>query len=318
MRRSIAIQNPARLSLKRTMLRIENESGDHSVPLEEIDVLVLDHDAIHISEPLLGQLGEARVALVVCNSKHIPAAMMLPFEGHTLTSQTLRGQILASKPSQKRIWQTIIREKIRSQARLLLEKRGGTFGLERFAASVFSGDTTNREGVAAGVYFSELFGPGFTRIRSKNSPPNSGGNDDEYAPDEPTFELDTFRITNAMLNYGYAIVRAAVARAVVLSGLHPALGVHHRHRENTFSLADDLMEPLRVLVDRIVFDIVQAEADLPEELTPELKRRLLSVLTSEVMWKGSRWPLDAALEAYAAGVRSCLLGETTVLEVPGA
>ena len=125
-------------------------------------------------------------------------------------------------------------------------------------------------------------------------------------------------MANSLVNYGYAVLRASVARAVVMAGLHPALGIHHHHRENAFALADDLMEPLRVLVDRLACDILDMESDLPEDLTPPLKRHMLQVLTCEVTWNGGLWPLDAALEAYAAQVRSCLLGERKVLEVPGA
>lgn len=306
MKRSIAIQRPARLSIERAQLRIDNEDGAYLVPLEDLSIIVLDHDAIQVTEPVLGTLGEMRVALVACNGKHLPSALLLPYEGHTLMAQILRGQIEASKPVKKRIWQTIVRAKIHSQARLLVEKRGTDFGLGTLATKVASGDPTNQEGGAASIYFEKLFGEGFVRMRG-------------VKVGEDTSQSDArIRIANAMLNYGYAVLRALAARSVVLSGLHPALGVHHHHRENTFSLADDLMEPLRVLVDRQVYDTLEAESVLPEELSPSLKREILKVLTAEVIWDGGLWPLDAALEAYAAGVRSCLLGERKALEVPGA
>jgi len=194
------------------------------------------------------------------------------------------------------------------------------------AAQVLSGDSNNREGVAANVFFEALFGDGFVRLRQdevnsepppwtrKNGSCPSGLGVGHRADPDPT----TYLIANAMLNYGYAVLRAAVARAVVMAGLHPALGIHHRHRENTFSLADDLIEPLRCLVDRRVLEILLAENDLPDKLTPHLKRCVLQILTADVVWDGGLWPLDAALEAYAAGVRSCLLGEKKVLVVPGA
>lgn len=307
MRRSVAIVRPARLSLDKTRLLIENEDGQNIVPIEDIAVLVIDHDAIQVTGPLLGELGEQGVAVVVCNGKHLPSSILLPFTGHSLMAQTLRGQIEASKPARKRIWQIIVREKIKSQARLLSEYSGSDYGLYVQAAQVLSGDTSNREAVAAGIYFGQLFGEQFVRLRGL-----AGGfvPEDERARRELTI--------NSMLNYGYAVLRAAVARAVVLSGLHPALGIHHKHRENTFSLADDLMEPLRVLVDREVLDTVKGESELPGDLNPALKRKVLKILTAEVRWDGGLWPLDAALEAYAAGVRSCLLGEAKALGVPGA
>lgn len=306
MRRSVAIQNPARLSLHKTMLRIETDTAAQNVPLEDLAILVLDHEAIQITENLLGEFGESKVAVVVCNARHLPSAILLPYEGHTLMALTLRKQIEASKPVRKQIWQKIVRAKIHSQARLLLEKRGADRNLGAMADRVLSGDTDNRESAAATIYFASLFGEGFRRMRRKQIDAES-----ESA-------AATDRIANALLNYGYAVLRACVARAVVLAGLHPALGVHHRHRENTFALADDLMEPLRVLVDRQVFDILESESDLPSDLTPHLKRRVLEILTAEVIWDDGLWPLDAALEAYAAGVRTCLLGESKALEVPGA
>lgn len=228
-------------------------------------------------------------------------------------AQTLRAQIEASKPTKKQLWRAIVQEKIRSQARLLVEKRGMDRGLAAMAKDVRSGDTSNREGAAATLYFAELFGPGFARVR-RDRARIAAILGEPVDADAST----TFRIANALLNYGYAVLRAAVARAVVLAGLHPALGIFHRHRENTFSLADDLMEPLRVLVDRIAFDIVEEMPQLPNDLTPELKRRVLALLTAEVRWGGAMWPLDAALEAYAAGVRACLIGETKELAIPAA
>ncbi len=306
MKRSVAVQRPARLSIQRAQLLIENDDGRHTVPLEDLGILVLDHDAIAVTGPLLGELGEQRVAVVVCNAKHLPSAILLPYEGHTLMAQTLRGQIEASKPARKQIWRQIVVAKIQSQARFLQEKLGHDFGLGSLSNQVLSGDTSNREAVAAGVYWDALFGEDFVRLRRA-----------EMAESGPGLD-PTIRTANALLNYGYAVLRAAVARAIVLAGLHPALGVHHRHRENTFSLADDLMEPLRVLVDRQVCDILEGEPDLPQDLTPSLKRGVLTVLAAEVTWEGGLWPLDAALEAYAVQVRKCLLSETKALEVPGA
>lgn len=295
------IVNPARLSVERRQLLIENDAGRHTVPLEDLGVLVLDHDAIQLTGPLLGELGDYGVAAVVCNAKHLPSAIILPLRANELMTQTLRGQIAAKQPAKKRAWQAIVRAKIHAQGRLLLEKFGDDVGLGALAAAVASGDTTNCEAQAASRYFPRLFGPDFERMRQA----------------EPEDAVNEDRIVNAMLNYGYAVLRAAVARAVVAAGLHPALGVHHRHRNNAFCLADDLMEPLRPLVDRETFDRVK-EGGLPSDLTPELKRRVLSVLTAQVRRRDRLEPLDVALEAYAAEVRGCLLGEIQAPEVPSA
>lgn len=301
MRRSVAIQKPARLSVERSQLLIVNEDGRHTVPIEDLGILVVDNTAVEMTGSLLGVLGENKVAVVVCGEKHLPTLLALPYEGHSLMPQVLRGQVAAPKPAKKRVWKVIVREKIRSQARHLVERSGADHGLLEMAERVFSGDSTNREGVAAFHYFRLLFGDEFGRMRQE-----------EMADHDPCPE----RLTNSLLNYGYAVLRAAVARAVVLAGMHPALGVHHRHRENAFSLADDLLEPLRVLADRETCDILSSEPGLPDDLTPALKRRMLRVLTAEVRWDGGLWPLDAALEAYAAQVRQCLLGERREPQVP--
>lgn len=280
---------------------VENEDGKFTVPIEDLGILVLDNTPTELTGPLLATLGEARVAVILCGEKHLPTGILLPFEGHTLQAQTLRAQIEVSKPTKKRIWQSIVMAKIQSQARHLVERTGSDQGLGAMANTVRSGDTTHREAAAATLYFTYLFGPEFVRVRQQeraHADPNDG------------------RLTNALLNYGYAVIRACVARAVTLAGLHPALGVHHRHRENTFALADDLMEPLRVLVDRETCKILATEPTLPLDLTPHLKRRILQVLTAEVGWDGAKWPLDAALEAYASQVRQCLLGERTRLQIP--
>lgn len=330
MKRCVAIQKPAVLSLNRSRLAIANEDGLHTLPMEDLAVVVLDHQAIEVTAPLLGRLGEAGVVLLASGTKHLPTAILMPLHGSWLHAQVLKGQIAASLPTKKRLWQSIVKEKIASQARLLKEKTGADKGLFAMADRVFSGDTTNREGAAAGIYFPALFGGGFVRRRrateeeggaSPASPERAApGQDDDpplawssrTLPETPGRE----HFVNGCLNYGYAVLRAAVARAVVLAGLHPALGLHHHNRENPFALADDLMEPLRVLADRAAWDADRECSD--DDLTPPVKRRLLGILASEVEWNGGRWPLDAALEAYAAGVRECLLERTKDFAAPAA
>lgn len=301
MRRAVAIQRPARLSVQRSQLLVQNEDGEHTVPIEDLGILVVDNTPVELTAQLLATLGDHKAAVVFCGEKHVPTLLALPYEGHALMPKVLRGQIAASRPTCKRLWQAIVREKIRSQARHLIARTGADHGLHDLAGRVFSGDSTHREAVAATLYFARLFGPQFGRLRQ------------EAMED---FEPSRERLINALLNYGYAVLRAAVARAVVLAGLHPALGIHHHHRENAFALADDLVEPLRVLADSETCDILDSEPELPDDLTPALKRRILRVLTAEVRWDGGLWPLDAALEAYAAQVRQCLLGERKELQVP--
>lgn len=303
MKRSVAVTQPARLKLESTMLCIQIGDDTHFVPIEDLSILVLDHDAIDLTGPLLGQLGEQGVAVLICNTKHLPSMIALPYEGHTLMPSILRRQIEIAKPLKKRLWQTLIQAKIESEGRHLLKETGKDHGFMNLARTVQSGDTTNREGLSAAYYFEAIFGEQFIRLRGKQLKDTEA-------------DLNRLEVINVILNYGYAVLRACVARAVVLAGMHPALGIFHRNRENSFALADDLMEPLRVLVNRLVVDRIRTTDDWPPDLTPELKRHMLQVLTAEVGWDGGTWPLDAALEAYAAGVRSWLFRETNRIAVP--
>jgi CRISP-associated protein Cas1 len=304
-KRSVAVMSPARLRVEHAQLVVEQGDGASTVPLEDLGVLLVDSQEVEITSGLLSALGERRIALVACGENKHPCALMLPISGHSTSPQILRGQIRCGLPSKKRLWQAIVRAKIEAQERLLVEATGSGHGLGDLAKQVRSGDTTNREAVAAMAYFEALFEPGFVRLRSRDF------------EGEPELFTDGERGVNALLNYGYAVLRAYVARAVVLAGLHPALGVHHHHRENAFALADDLMEPLRPMVDRRVRQMLD-DGRVEAELTPALKRELMRFVTEKVRWKGARWPLDAALEAYASGVRGCLLNEGRLPDIPGA
>lgn len=302
MKRSVAVTRPARISLEHRQLAIASADAKMTVPIEDLGILVLDHNAIDCTAPVLAALAEAGVVTVVANEKHLPCAYIVPMAGHTLMPQTLRGQFQTKVPVKKQLWKQMIEAKIRGQAQVLaMFGRNGEV-LTDMAKQVASGDRTNREAAAASLYFGELFQRPFVRLRREEPMP------------EPEDEL--LAIANAMLNYGYAVLRSAVARAIILAGLNPTLGIFHRHRENAFALADDVMEPLRPTIDRIVVYNVMQMDRCPTDLTPELKRSLVAALTLEVGWNGGRWPLDAALEAYAAGVRTCLLTNTIKLEIP--
>ncbi len=202
----------------------------------------------------------------------------------------LREQIEASLPRKKRLWQQIVCAKIRAQASVLRRRGCHDRGLENLARNVRSGDTGNVEAQAARRYFVALFGPGFARD------PAGGG-------------------LNVRLNYGYALLRAAVARALAGAGLHPALGIHHHNRSDAYALADDAMEPLRPLVDERVAELA-SEAAPSDELKPNDKQHLLQVLCAEVQWQGASFPLLAALERYAAALRECIAGRERKLPCP--
>jgi len=291
--RIVAIENPAVLSFKNSQLRIERDGEPAAqVPLEDMGVLLLGHAQISATVPLLSACAERNVAVIVSGPKHLPAGVFLPFEGNSLHTRVLREQIAASEPRRKRLWQGIVRSKITEQSSLLREVIGRDRGLSRLAPLVRSGDPENVEGRAARIYFRLLFGAAFVRDRDLVG-------------------------LNSMLNYGYAVLRAAVARAIVCAGMHPALGVHHSNQYNPFALADDLMEPLRPLVDEHVFGMVQEGVGDEDELMPVVKRRLVAVLVRDVTWDGKRYPLSTALGYYAAAARDWLTGREGSIPCPG-
>lgn len=291
--RVVHIGSPSRLSYRDLHLVVQREgAGEGTVPVADLAVLVCDFAATTLTLPLLAALSEAGVAVVVCGARHLPVGILLPPAGASLHTRILREQVAASEPRKKRIWQTIVVEKIRAQAAALEALRGADAGLRLMCRRVGSGDPQNIEGRAARTYFPALFGAGFVRD-----------------PERPG--------VNAALNYGYAVVRAAVARAVVGAGLHPALGVHHRNQYDAFALADDAMEPLRPLVDAMVARMAGKGA-IPDELPTLLRTELLKVLTAQVEWDGVRCPLFTALERYGASLRVCICGEERKLRCPAA
>ncbi len=260
------------------------------VPVEDLAVLVCDCAPITLTAPLLAALAQAGVAVIVCGPRHLPDGLMLPVAGAALHTRVLRDQVAASEPRRKRAWQAIVVAKIGAQARLLARLGLDDQGLGAMAKRVASGDPQNLEGRAARAYFRALFGADFVRN-----------------PDLPGI--------NAMLNYGYALIRAATARAVVGAGLHPSLGVHHRNQYDAYTLADDMMEPLRPLVDAKVVAMIEREPP-PEELTVAARTELLEILHGNVRLGDGAMPLFAALEQYAAAMRDWLAGEGPRLRCP--
>jgi CRISPR-associated protein Cas1 len=204
---------------------------------------------------------------------------------------TQRRQLQAKLPTKKRIWQAIITAKILGQAQVLRQNQRDDAPLMRLISKIKSGDSGNVEGVAAARYFPALFGDGFIR--------------------DPDLEG-----INSRLNYGYAVMRAAVVRAVVLSGLSPSVGIWHHNRFNPFALADDLIEPLRPLIDQNVLESISEFPGRDSDLTPPIKRHLLRTLTIEVGWDGARFPLDTALQRYCAQVRDALTEGGTDVQCP--
>ncbi len=290
-KRTITISNPSKLSSKLDQLIIEQDGKiAGKIPIEDIGVLLVEHPAVIYTQGCLSALLANNSAVIVCAPNHHPQGLLLPLDTNELQSERFRHQIEASQPVKKQLWKQTVQAKIKNQARLLdyLGKESGR--LTSLAQKVQSGDSGNIEAQAARFYWPQVFGKAFRRER-KGFPPNN------------------------LLNFGYMVVRAGVARALVSSGLLPTLGLHHKNRYNAFCLADDMLEPFRPFVDRVVVDIHKNHEDL-SELTTQIKKQLLEVLTMDVVFDKTRSPLMVGLHRTTASLYRCLSGSQKKLEYP--
>lgn len=292
LKRTLFFSNPCHLSVKDKQMVIElRETGDtKTAPVEDLGFVVLEHQQISISLPLIEELSNNNVAVVFCDKTYHPASMLLNLNGHHLQQELFSHQIKASEPLKKNLWKQTVEAKIGNQAALLKKLGKEEKSVAYFAGDVKSGDTTNREGSAARAYWPLLFGPDFTRERY-GTPPNN------------------------MLNYGYAVLRAAVARALSGSGLLATLGIHHHNRYNAFCLADDIMEPYRPFVDGLVYKIYSLTDD-QQELTTALKLELVGTLSSDVKFGKVTRPLMVGLSQTTASLARCFTGSAKKLVYP--
>lgn len=284
-KRSLFFANPAYLSTKNEQLVVNYPDGspEKKVPIEDIGMVILENQQITITNGLLEKLVANKAAVVSCNSQHMPVSLLMPLEGHTEFNERLRFQLEASKPLKKNLWQQTIEAKIENQAALLLERGLPAQRLKHLAGSVLSGDAKNNEAQAAAYYWQHLFDiPDFNR-EQKGIPPNN------------------------LLNYGYAILRAIVARALVSTGLLPAIGIFHRNKYNAYCLADDIMEPYRPYVDLIVCHLVDTQDDI-SELTIEIKKELLSIASMDVELEGKTSPLFVGVSRTTNSLFECFAG----------
>lgn len=307
-KKTLYFGNPAYLSLRNKQLVIKMPAVERSKnvadiiraesivtkPIEDLSVVVLDHQLITITQGLLEALLENYVALITCNSRSMPVGLQLPLYGNTIQNERFRSQLDASKPLQKQLWQQTMKAKIENQACVL---RNNTETETRcmfvWAESLKSGDPTNMEARAAVYYWKNLFlkeCAGFIRER-EGMPPNN------------------------LLNYGYAILRAVIARSLVCSGLLPTLGIHHHNRYNAYCLADDIMEPYRPYVDELVLEIMRSGIEY-RELTTALKAQLLNIPTLDVYINGKRSPLMVAATMTTASLAKCFSGEIRKIAYP--
>jgi CRISP-associated protein Cas1 len=289
LKKSILLENKASLTTKNLQLVIKTDTRETNIPIEDIGYIVIDHPEIYLSVPALNLLVDNNTAVIICNTNHLPNGMFLNLNSHHIQQEIFKNQINASAPLKKQLWQQTVMEKITNQGLLLEKITNQKNNFDFLASKVLSGDTSNMEGVAANFYWKSFFEHNFKRERFGDYP-------------------------NNFLNYGYAILRAATARALSGSGLLNTLGIHHKSKYNAFALADDIMEPFRPIVDEKVAEIMQNYAE--QELNTAIKAELLQILTRTVYFKEEKSPLMVALQKTASSLQQCYTGDRKKIKYP--
>ena len=306
-KKMLCFSNPAYLSLRDAQLLIRfpeietnemltesfKKESERTIPIEDVGVVVLDNRRITITSGVLEALLENNAAVITCDQRSMPVGLLLPLCGNTTQNERFRDQLDASVPLKKQLWQQTARQKIQNQAYVLAQVTGKEEkAMNVWADNIRSGDPDNIEARAAAYYWRYLFPdiPTFVRGR-EGEPPNN------------------------LLNYGYAILRAVIARALVGSGLLPTLGIHHHNRYNAYCLADDIMEPYRPYVDQLVIEIIR-KVDNYALLTKEIKMELLGIPMLDVVIAGKRSPLMIAAQQTTASLYKCFSGELRRISYP--
>ncbi len=295
-KRTLYFGNPAYLKTKDEQLVFQspNEEAVKTIPVEDIGVVILDHQQITISQALMAKLLANNVALITCDNTHHPTGLMLNLDGHQLQSQRFKDQLNASVPLCKQLWQQTVQMKITNQSNLLQINRVETGNMKRWVDDVKSGDSENHEARAAVYYWTKLF------------------------PHFPDFKRERFGTPpNNLLNYGYAILRAMVARSLVGSGLLPTLGIHHRNQYNSYCLADDIMEPYRPYVDELVLKFVNANGpNFLDPMTTSMKKEMLALPAVDVVIDGEKSPLMVGVQRTTASLAKCFDGTVRKIAYP--
>lgn len=309
-KRTLYFENPAYLSMRLGQLVVRKpeeeplpeDSGSsarygktppRTVPIEDIGMIILDNKQITVTQGLMEALIDNNCAIVTCGSNHLPVGLMLPLYCNTIQNERFRQQIDASLPLKKQLWQQTVQAKIHNQEAVLYYSTGERHNnMSVWEKQVKSGDSDNMEARAAAYYWKTVF------------------------PENPYFIRGQFEdAPNNMFNYAYAILRAVIARALVASGLLPTLGIHHHNRYNAYCLADDIMEPYRPYADKIVIDIIKSDG-IPASLSKDIKIKLLSLPTMEVVINGKRSPLMVAAGQTTASLAKCFSGEIRKMAYP--
>lgn len=306
-KKTLCFSNPIYLSLRNAQLvlhipEVENnktlpeaikKEAERTIPIEDIGVVILDNRRITITSGAMEALLENNCAVITCNQKSMPVGLLLPLCGNTTQNERFRSQLEASLPLRKQLWQQTIKQKILNQEHVLrINTAQETNCMRVWSNDVRSGDPDNLEARAAAYYWKNVFTtyPNFVRDR-EGTPPNN------------------------LLNYGYAILRAIIARALVGSGLLPTLGIHHHNRYNAYCLADDIMEPYRPYVDQLVLDIIQCNLEI-SDITRDFKMQLLGIPMLDVVINGKRSPLMIAAQQTTASLAKCFAGECKRISYP--
>jgi len=288
-KRTLFFGNKCSLTTKYEQLIIKTSERETTIPIEDIGFIVIKNQETYISIPALSKLSANNVSVIFCDNKHMPQSMLLNLESHHLQHKHFQNQINASEPLKKQLWQQVIKTKITNQAFVLEKLDINSSPLKYYASKVLSGDSDNREAVAAAYYWKHLFDFDFKRERYGLYP-------------------------NLFLNYGYIILRAALARALSGSGLLNTLGIHHHNKYNAFCLADDIMEPYRPLIDMKVLEIIK-NFDEHDLITP-IKAALLKVLTQTVYFEDRKSPLMVALSTTTSSLQQCFGGQARKIVYP--
>ena len=296
---TLCIETPCHLKCSNEQLVVSyghvkglEDRADKTVPIEDIGILILEHQQITITHYLLDKLAGNNVAVITCNETHHPSGMLLSLEGNTLQSERFTAQIEATEPLKKQLWQQTVKAKILNQSSVLKKWGLNHNLLNNLAIQVKSGDSNNHEAIAAAFYWQHLFPDSWQFFRKRDGPP-----------------------PNNLLNYGYSIIRASMARAIVGAGLLPTLGIFHRNRYNAYCLADDIMEPYRPFVDQVVRSIIQQTSQI-EHLSQELKVQLLRIPAADVLINGETSPLMIAMHRTASSLAKCYNGEQRKILYP--
>lgn len=291
-KRTLFFSNAVCLTLKNKQLLIQNKETheESSVPIEDIGFAIIENNQTYISIPAINALTENNASVIFCNEKHLPFSMTLPLDCNSIQNQLFTAQIEATLPVKKKCWKEIIEQKIKNQALVLEKYNIDSIKLKEYSSQVKSGDTTNREAIAAKLYWDLLIDVDWVRTR-----------DGEYP--------------NNLLNYGYAILRAAMARALIGSGLLPTLGIHHHNKYDAYALADDIMEPYRPYIDDEVLEYTKQNPEC-EEITIEFKKKILNVLTRDVNIGKLTRPFMIALTITSSSLAKVFTGEAEKLSLP--